>query len=78
MASTARSSGLNDRSGAREHTLGSTWQGALAFSNIGLAGKAFSGAQWEKKTQGSLARPFQGTDVVAVGPMLASSRNGQL
>ena len=33
----------NARSGASEHA---AWNGALAFANIGLSGKAVSGNRW--------------------------------
>ena len=35
--------------GASEHNASKDWSGAFAFSNIGLAGKAFLGASWQKK-----------------------------
>ena len=50
MASMSASSNLSGaiehaRSGASEHAF---WNGALAFSNIGLSGKAVSGSKWSK------------------------------
>ena len=58
MTSTARSSGYNDRSGAKEHTLESVWRGALAYSNIGLPGAGFSGPHWDKKHKPVLLELF--------------------
>ena len=37
--------------GASEHKATNVWTGALAFTNIGLAGSAFSGSQWLSKHQ---------------------------
>ena len=34
--------------GATEHTSGRVFEGVLAFSNIGLAGKAFTGKRWDQ------------------------------
>ena len=47
------SSSSSNRSGAIEHACSgvaehSVWNGALAFSNIGLSGEAVSGNKWPK------------------------------
>ena len=34
-------------SGVAAHTVQNEWRAALAFSNIGLAGVAFTGKDWE-------------------------------
>ena len=72
MTSGARSSASNYVSGASEHNatynhdLGASehnakneWTGALAFTNIGLAGNAFSGKHWFPKHQPVLLRLFK-------------------
>ena len=35
-------------SGVTEHTLENGWRVSLAFSNLGLAGAAFSGKRWKE------------------------------
>ena len=35
-------------SGAAEHTVEDEWRAGLAFSDIGLAGKAFTGKDWNR------------------------------
>jgi len=48
----------NNVIGASEHNVQNKWSGALAFSNIGLPGAAFQGANWEKKHAGKLRKLF--------------------
>ena len=58
MRSSARSSASNDPSGAAEHTSTSEWRAALAYSNLGLAGAAFTGKDWKKKHTNALLQLF--------------------
>ena len=44
--------------GASEHNAQNELSGAFAFSNIGLSGAAFQGANWEKKHAGKLRKLF--------------------
>ena len=39
-------------SGAAEHTVVNEWRAALAYSNIGLAGNAFTSKNWYTKHRG--------------------------
>ena len=44
--------------GASEHNASTDWSGSFAFSNIGLAGVAFQGANWHKKHAVKLREVF--------------------
>ena len=43
---------------ASEHNSSKDWSGSFAFSNIGLAGVAFQGANWHKKHAVKLREVF--------------------
>ena len=58
MTTGARSSGCNYDFGASEHNAKDEWTCALAFTNIGLAGSAFTGNLWSKKHQPALRELF--------------------
>ena len=45
-------------SGAAEHTVVNEWRAALAYSNIGLAGNAFTSKKWYTKHRGVLLELF--------------------
>ena len=45
-------------SGAAEHTVVNEWRGVLAYSNIGLAGNAFTSKNWYTKHRGVLLELF--------------------
>ena len=45
-------------SGAAEHTVVNEWRAALAYSNIGLAGNAFTSKKWYTKHRGVFLELF--------------------
>ena len=46
-------------SGVAEHTFAKDWQASLAFSNLGLPGKAFTGNQWKEHKKTNLLGGIQ-------------------
>ena len=58
MTSGARSSNSNYDLGASEHYAKDQWIGAIAFSNLGLPGSAFTGNKWSKVHKPALLELF--------------------